>query len=203
MNRAVHKHARKRARIQQVMPARAKRKRTRGSGIAMYNRGQPGMPARTCELGCRKKKRNYELTEKSVIIPSTAMNDDELRAMLIEYMGRGFLENIIALMKQDPTTVRFIPDLIGDETIMVRLGATALVEALVKEHRQVLGGTVPGLVKLLGHGNPTIRGDAANVLGIIGDRSALEALRNLRDDEHPTVREIVRDILQEIARGTH
>ena len=130
------------------------------------------------------------------------MNDDELRAMLIEYMGRGFLENIIALMKQDPATIRFIPDLIGDDAIMVRLGATALVEELVKEHRQVLEGAVPGLVKLLGHGNPTIRGDAANVLGIIGDRSALEAVRKLRTDEHPTVREIVRDILQEIERET-
>ena len=38
-NRAVHKHARKKARTPQVMPARAKRKRTRGSGIAMYDRG--------------------------------------------------------------------------------------------------------------------------------------------------------------------
>ena len=130
------------------------------------------------------------------------MNDDELRAMLIEYMGKGFLENIIALMKQDPATVRFIPDLIGDDTLMVRLGATALVEELVKEHRQVLEGTVPGLVKLLGHGNPTIRGDAANVLGIIGDRSALGALRTHLNDDHPVVREIVRDILQEIERGT-
>ncbi len=85
---------------------------------------------------------------------------------------------------------------------MVRLGATALVEELVKEHRQILGGVVPGLVKLLGHEDPTIRGDAANVLWIIRDRLALEALMNLRTGEHPTVREIVQDILQEIERGT-
>ena len=164
--------------------------------------GRAASGTQTCERGCRKKKRNYALPEKSVIIQPIAMNDDELRAMLIEYMGRGFLENIIALMKQDPTAVHFIADLIGDDNIMVRLGATALVEELVKEHRQVLGGAVPGLVKLLGHENPTIRGDAANVLGIIRDRSALEAIMNLRTDEHPTVREIVRDILQEIERGT-
>ena len=122
--------------------------------------------------------------------------------MLIEYMGRGFLENIIALMKQDPPTVRFIPDLIGDDNIMVRLGATALVEELVQEHRPVLEAVVPALVKLLGHENPTIRGDAANVLGIIRDRSAVEALRAHLNDEHPTVREIVREILQEIERET-
>jgi len=123
--------------------------------------------------------------------------------MLIEYMGRGFLENIVALMKQDPTAVRFIPDLISDDNIMVRLGATALVEELAKDHRKILGGAVPGLVKLLVYENPTIRGDAANVLGVIRDRSALEALWNLRTDKHPTVREIVQDILQEIERETH
>jgi len=156
--------------------------------------------ARDISTGTKRGRRL--LASGCVIIHSTAMNDDELRAMLIEYMGKGFLENIIALMKQDPATVRFIPDLIGDDAIMVRLGATALVEELVKEHRQVLEGTVPGLVKLLGHGNPTIRGDAANVLGIIGDRSALEAVRKLRTDEHPTVRKVVQDILQEIERGT-
>jgi HEAT repeat protein len=126
------------------------------------------------------------------------MNDDELRAMLIEYMGKGFLENIIALMKQDPLTVRFIPDLLGDDALVVRLGATALVEELAREHRQVLSGAVPGLLRLLAHENPTIRGDAANVLGVIGDRSAREALENIRDDANPMVREIVLEALAAI-----
>lgn len=130
------------------------------------------------------------------------MNDDELRTMLIDYMSKGFLENIIALIRQEPAMVRFIPDLAGDDAIMVRLGATALVEELVKEHRQILERAVPGLVKLLANGNPTVRGDVANILGIIGGRTALEAIRNLRSDEHPTVRAIVQDILQEIERGT-
>ena len=129
-------------------------------------------------------------------------NDDELRAMLIEYMGKGFLENIIALMKQDPATVRFIPDLAGDDDIMVRMGATALVEELVKGHREILGEAVPGLIRLLDNENPTIRGDGANILGLIGDRSSLEALRNLCSDEHPIVREIARDILRDFERGT-
>jgi hypothetical protein len=129
------------------------------------------------------------------------MNDGEMRAMLIEYMGKGFLENIIAMMKQDPSTVRFIPDLLGDDAIMVRLGATALVEDLVKEHRQALAGAMPGLLALLGHGNPTIRGDAANVLGIIGDRSSLPALKKLREDGNPSVQEIAQDAMKDIEEG--
>jgi len=126
------------------------------------------------------------------------MNDDELRALLIEYMGKGFLENIIALMKQDLSAVRFIPDLLGDDAIMVRLGATALVEDLAQDHRQALAGAVPGLIALLAHENPTIRGDAANVLGIIGDRSAREGIRRLLDDSTAAVREIAEDALQAI-----
>jgi len=126
------------------------------------------------------------------------MNDDEMRAMLIEYMGGGFLENIIAMMKQDPPAIRFIPDLLGDDSIMVRLGATALVEELVKDHRQALSGAVPGLVALLRHESPTIRGDAANVLGIIGDRSALPALKDLLDDGNASVREIAHDSMKDI-----
>jgi len=131
------------------------------------------------------------------------MNDDEMRAMLSEYMEKGFLENIIAMMRQDPSTVRFIPDLLGDDVIRVRLGATALVEDLAKEHRQALAAAVPGLLVLLGHENPTIRGDAANVLGIIGDRSALPALKKLLEDGNPSVREIAQDSMKDIeaARG--
>jgi len=129
------------------------------------------------------------------------MNDDEMRAMLIEYMGKGFLENIIAMMKQDPSAMRFIPDLLGDDVLLVRLGATALVEDLAKEHRRALAGAVPGLIALLGHENPTIRGDAANALGIIGSRSALQALKRLLQDGNPSVREIAQDSMKEIEAG--
>ena|SRR3990172_698241 len=126
------------------------------------------------------------------------MNDNEMRAMLIEYMGKGFLENIISMLKQDSSLYRFIPDLLGDENLRVRLGATALVEELVVEHREELAAAVPGTIELLKHESPTIRGDAASVLGIIRDASAIEALRICLHDEHPGVREVARDALAEI-----
>ncbi len=126
------------------------------------------------------------------------MKDDELRAMLIEYMGKGFLENIVAMMKQDTSAVRFIPDMLSDDAVVVRLGTTALVEDLVTDRRHALAAALPGLVELLGHGNPTVRGDAANVLGIIGHPSALGPLRTLTHDENPLVREIAREAVLEI-----
>ena len=123
------------------------------------------------------------------------MNDTEMRAMLIEYMGKGFLENIIALLKQDNSLYRFVADMLGDENLGVRLGATALVEELAADHREDLRAAVPGIIQLLKHESPTIRGDAASVLGIIKDASAIEALRTCLNDDHPGVREIARDAL--------
>jgi len=126
------------------------------------------------------------------------MQDHEMKAMLIEYMGKGFLENIIALFKQDRSLYRFIADILGDENLRVRLGATALVEELVGSHGEELRAAVPGIIELLKHENPTIRGDAASVLGIIKDPSAIGALRVCLQDVHPGVREVARDALSEI-----
>ena len=130
------------------------------------------------------------------------MQDNEMRAMLIEYMGNGFLENIMALLKQNSSLYRFIPDLLGDDNLRVRLGATALVEELAISHREELAAAVPGVIELLKHESPNIRGDAASVLGNFKDASAIEALRACLNDFHPGVREIARDALAEIDRQT-
>jgi hypothetical protein len=128
------------------------------------------------------------------------MNDKEMRDMLIEYMGKGFLENIIAMFKQDNSLYRFIGDMLGDENLRVRLGATALVEELAPDHAKELRPALPGIVRLLEHENPTIRGDAASVLGIIRDPLARDPLQARLDDSHPGVREVVRDALAELER---
>jgi HEAT repeat protein len=126
------------------------------------------------------------------------MQDHEMKAMLVEYMGKGFLDNIIALFRQDPPLCRFVPHLLGDENLRVRLGTVALVEELAAESASGLRAAVPGLIELLNHGNPTIRGDAASVLGTIKDRSARAALEACLRDSHPGVREAARDALAEI-----
>jgi len=123
------------------------------------------------------------------------MNDNEMKSMLIEYMGNGFLDNIIALFKQDPSLYHFLPDMLEHENLRVRLGATALVEELVTGHREELRTAVPGLLLLLGHESATTRGDAANVLGIIGDRSTEGPLRELLGDGNAQVRELAGEAL--------
>jgi hypothetical protein len=99
------------------------------------------------------------------------MNDTEMKDMLITYMGKGFLDNIIAMFRQDTSLYRFIADMLGDDNMRVRLGATALVEELAEGHRVELRAAVPGIINLLKHDNPTIRGDAASVLRYQGSGS--------------------------------
>jgi len=130
------------------------------------------------------------------------MNDHEMKAMLIEYMGKGFLDNIIALLKQDRSLFRFIADMLGDDNLRVRLGATALVEELAAEYREDLRTAIPGIIRLLKHENPTIRGDAVSVLGMIRDPLAIDALRSSLKDEHPGVREVAREVLLELEKNS-
>ena len=126
------------------------------------------------------------------------MKDDEMRAMLIEFMGKGFLENIVALFKQEPELARFIPDMIGQENIGVRLGTTALVEEMATGYREILGHAVPGLLEMLHEANPTLRGDAAYLLGLIKGPSVREALTRSLQDPNTAVREIATEALKEL-----
>ncbi|MDA8100837.1 MAG: HEAT repeat domain-containing protein [Nitrospiraceae bacterium] len=123
------------------------------------------------------------------------MNDIEMRDMLIDYMGRGFLENIIALFKQEPGLARHIPDMLSDTNVGVRLGTTALIEDLAGGFSHAIRDALPGLIALLSHENPTVRGDAAYVLGVMKEPSARDALLFLREDPNGDVREIVREAL--------
>ena len=120
--------------------------------------------------------------------------------MLVEYMEKGFLENIVALFKTDNTLYEFIPEMLSDGNMRVRIGTAALVEELTGGHSDELKMIVPGLTSLLTHDNPNVRGDAAYVLGIIGDRSAGVALQAALSDENPGVRESAKDALEEILR---
>jgi hypothetical protein len=127
------------------------------------------------------------------------MNDDEMKELLIEYMGKGFLDNILALFRQDPSLCRLIPAMLGAESLHVRLGATALVEEFADEGRKELRAALPGTIALLRHDNPTIRGDAAAALGTIKDPAAIDALQACLTDGNAVVRELVQDALVEIS----
>lgn len=126
------------------------------------------------------------------------MVDDELKTMVLDYMEKGFLENIIAMFRQDQSLCSMVADMISDERIRVRLGATALVEEMVKVDAQPFIKLIPSIGNILLHENPTVRGDAANLLDIIGHTDALPYLLKALEDENAGVREIAEDAVNSI-----
>ncbi|MFQ3574234.1 MAG: HEAT repeat domain-containing protein [Thermodesulfovibrionales bacterium] len=119
--------------------------------------------------------------------------------MILDYMDKGFLDNIIDLFKKHHDCFMLISDMLVDERIRVRLGVTALVETLVHSHRDVLVEIIPTIAELLSDPNPTVRGDSAYILSLIGHQSALPYLLDHRQDENPIVREIIEDTIRELS----
>lgn len=124
--------------------------------------------------------------------------DNELKAMVLDYMEKGFLENIIDMFRHDEGLFPMIIDMIKDERVRVRLGATALVEELIKYKPEPLIRMIPDIAELLKDENPTIRGDGANLLDIIKHQDALPFLLSAENDADANVREIVKDAIQNI-----
>jgi HEAT repeat protein len=128
------------------------------------------------------------------------MTDTELKDMLIEYMGKGFLENIIDMFKHDPSLFRFLPDLISSENTRVRIGAVALVEELRDSFKDKIEETLPALVRLLENGDDTLRGDIAYLISILNTPSAHDILKTLCNTENPDIREIVEETLRKTGK---
>jgi hypothetical protein len=129
------------------------------------------------------------------------MKGEEMLRMLAEYMEKGFLENIMDMFRHDRGLYAHLPGLMADERSMVRIGTVALVECLVQEHREENLNSVPAVAALLKHSNPMVRGDAAYLLGVIGDRRALGYLEGAREDGIEQVREIVAETIRELSEG--
>ncbi len=128
-------------------------------------------------------------------------NNDEFNAMVLDYMEKGFLENIIDMLRHDESLYPIVIDMIKDDRMRVRLGATALVEEMVRNNPSLPGPIIqliPSIAKLLQDKSPTVRGDAANLLDIIGHTDALPFLLEALDDENVSVREIVEEAIRNL-----
>lgn len=96
--------------------------------------------------------------------------NEELKTMVLDYMQKGFLENIIDLFKHDKSLYPIIIDMIKDERIRVRIGAFALVEELLEYSPEDLRELIPLITPLLNDSNPTIKGDAEYLLEILDEK---------------------------------
>jgi HEAT repeat protein len=122
----------------------------------------------------------------------------DLKTILADYMENGLLDNIIDMFKHDQSLYAYIGDLIADERIRVRIGATALVESLRKEDPENVNKAIPHLLPLLKSETPVIRGDAAYLLGIIGNRDVVPFLNEIINDADTNVRMIAKEAIEDI-----
>lgn len=131
----------------------------------------------------------------------TGMADDELKVIVPEHMDRGFLENIIDMFRHHDDLYPLIINMIKDERMRVRLGVTALVEELIKDSPDPLVKIIPDIGRLMKDPDSTVRGDAANILGIIRHKDALPYLQDADNDPDVDVRGIVREAMKDIKAG--
>jgi len=123
-----------------------------------------------------------------------------MRKLIADYMENGFLDNIIDMFTHDKNLYPMIGELLGDERSRVRLGTVALVEILIEKDKDNIVKAIPGIARVLTNPNPTIRGDAAYLLGIIGHKDAVPFLTGALDDENELVRQTVKESLEEIKK---
>lgn len=126
------------------------------------------------------------------------VSDEVVQQVIADFLALGHVDNILAMVRQEPRYLAWTGLLLEDERFAVRLGVSVLFEHLLQccPHHAVLA--VPGLLARLRHPLAWVRGEAASVLGMIGTPEALAALPALLNDTSPQVVEVVQDILGSI-----
>jgi glutaredoxin len=89
-------------------------------------------------------------------------------------------------------------ELLSDHDWSVRLGMMVVLEEIGTQRPELARRACPYLVTLLSHQDSRRRGDAAFLLGLIGDAVVLERLEPLAKDKSPEVAEVATEAMKRI-----
>jgi HEAT repeat protein len=134
----------------------------------------------------------------SVSMKSFNIDPSVLKKLIADHLEEGYLENIIDMFKHDSSLYTYVGELITDERLRVRIGVSALIETLREEDPDNVSKAIPSLFPLLKDKDPIRRGDAAYILGMIGNKDAIPFLKEIENDEDENVRTIVKEAIEEI-----
>ncbi len=122
-------------------------------------------------------------------------DEKEFTKLIADDLESGALEKVIELFRYNKTLFLVVGNLLRDDRMKVRLGANMLIDELREEKPDDVKLALPGVLHLLQDQNPTIRGDAADMLGMIGSVEHIGLLQELlREDNHQIV-EIATDAI--------
>lgn len=134
----------------------------------------------------------------SVSMESFNFDPSILKKLIADHMEDGYLENIIDMFKHDSSLYEYVGELMTDKRLRVRIGVSALIETLREEDPENVSKAIPSLLPLLKEHDPIRRGDAAHILGMIGNKDAIPFLKEIENDEDENVRTIVKEAIEEI-----
>jgi len=85
-------------------------------------------------------------------------------------------------------------------TTQLRMGLMMVAENALAQDPHAMDSLVPDLLPATKSEDAALRGDTADLLGQIGHPAAVDALKELLNDENPDVAEIAQDALEEIEK---
>ncbi len=129
-----------------------------------------------------------------------AVSEDGLLDVLASLLVVGNSQQAQHILN-DENRLDLLASLMARPEFTVRVGTMLLIEELIEESPGKAVALVPGLIELLRSEMTNIRGDAAFMLGRIGDRRAVEPLSSLLSDDNQDLLEIAEEALATIRGG--
>ncbi len=127
------------------------------------------------------------------------LSEDDLKefTQLISLdLENGDVEKVVSLFQYNKNLYQILGRLLAGGNMFVRLGVNMLLEDLKELKPDDMKYAFPHLIPLLSNENATIRGDVADIIGNIGDKSHIELLTPLLNDEHPQVQEMAEEAIE-------
>jgi HEAT repeat protein len=138
------------------------------------------------------------LTDRLVARTPSNFHPDTFKKIVKE----GDAARLAAMMIAEEKIYAGALELLNDPDWSVRLGMMVVLEEVAGSRPDLVPMAYPFVLALLEHEDTNRRGDAAYLLGSIGDTGMLERLRSLTADENPEVAAAAEEAVQMI-RSRH
>ena len=110
----------------------------------------------------------------------------------------GDAEKLAAMMVAESDLYAGAMALLADSDWSVRMGMMVVLEVVAERSSNLVQHAFPLLLELLGHQEANLRGDAAYLLGRIGDASVLDRLKGVIADANSEVAEAAQEAILQI-----